>query len=67
MSPGDASRVEDILGKPCRVLNKTDKEAASFTYRAQMLYDTNPSDDDSTVAADTAPDTGWSAPVRSNG
>ena len=40
---------------------------ASFTYRAQMLYDTNPSDDDSTVAADTAPDTGWSEPVRSNG
>jgi len=39
----------------------------AFAYRVRMLYDTNPATDDSTVASDTAPNTGWSAPVRNNG
>ncbi len=41
---------------------------AAFSYQARMFHDTNPvSDDDSTVASDTAPNTGWSPPVRNNG
>lgn len=32
-APQGASRVEDILGSPCRVLNKTPDQSACFTYR----------------------------------
>lgn len=32
-SPADASRVEQILGKPFRVLNSTPKQSSSITYR----------------------------------
>ncbi len=40
---------------------------AAFSYQAGVFYDTNPVPDDSTVVSDSAPDTGWSAPVRNNG
>ena len=32
-SPADISRVEEILGKPCRVLPKTEGQASYMTYR----------------------------------
>ncbi len=32
-APAGASRVEEILGSPCRVLKKTPDESACFTYR----------------------------------